>query len=259
MVEKLFIKNFRNIKEAEIEIKLLTIITGEASSGKSSILDLIHYIYSLSHYLENPKKQFDEIFSFPVPFKGEIVYFQDNKTITINENEVVFSHPIEQFNFNSSIYFSNTDLEHTEFNFYDEPESYSEMAIRIISDSVETKMPLLLDAVFDCMHPNAAFPLVDKICKHKTILTTNNPYILNYLNNGLANFSSETPVKDFIKISPEDVAGYCLLKNKTVSLLTEGCEKGSYYLYDDYLEKVTCQINDVYNAIKGCPFSIHGE
>jgi len=47
-MQKIYIKNFGAVKEAEIEVKSLLVLIGEQASGKSTIAKLIYYFKSLS-------------------------------------------------------------------------------------------------------------------------------------------------------------------------------------------------------------------
>ena len=46
-MQKLYIKNFRQITEAEIEIRDIMFLIGEQASGKSTIAKLIYFFKSL--------------------------------------------------------------------------------------------------------------------------------------------------------------------------------------------------------------------
>lgn len=59
MLEKIFIKNFRSIEEAEISLAPITVLYGPTSSGKSS---LFYALLTLRNFIQNPNRQADGLF-----------------------------------------------------------------------------------------------------------------------------------------------------------------------------------------------------
>ena len=49
-MQKIIIKNFGPVKDAEIEIKKVLVLIGEQASGKSTIAKLIYFFKSLHQY-----------------------------------------------------------------------------------------------------------------------------------------------------------------------------------------------------------------
>ena len=56
------LKNFRSIREAEIDIAPLTVVYGPNGSGKSS---LIYGLLTLKNFLTNPNQNLPSLFSYP--------------------------------------------------------------------------------------------------------------------------------------------------------------------------------------------------
>ena len=50
-MQKIIIKNFGPVQDAEIEIKKVLVLIGEQASGKSTIAKLIYFFKGLSNYL----------------------------------------------------------------------------------------------------------------------------------------------------------------------------------------------------------------
>ena len=76
-MQKIVIKNFGPVKDAEIEIKKVLILIGEQASGKSTIAKLIYFFKSLSNYwfgyFSKINTKFDSISS------SDIINFTQNK------------------------------------------------------------------------------------------------------------------------------------------------------------------------------------
>ncbi len=61
MINKLYLKNFRGIDEAELELAPITILTGANNSGKSS---LMYGLLTLKNVIGNPNQPLDSFFNF---------------------------------------------------------------------------------------------------------------------------------------------------------------------------------------------------
>ena len=65
MIIKLNIKNYRSIKEAEVSLGKITVLTGANNSGKSS---LIYGLLTLKNIVKNPNRSIDNLLTIPLPF-----------------------------------------------------------------------------------------------------------------------------------------------------------------------------------------------
>lgn len=92
MINKIRIKNFRSIKEQEVELAPLVVIYGPTASGKSSLL---YSFICLKNFIHNPNQQLDGFFNITFINLGgfdEIVFNKKKDseiefTIHLNENE----------------------------------------------------------------------------------------------------------------------------------------------------------------------------
>ena len=86
------LKNFRSIREAEIDIAPLTVVYGPNGSGKSS---LIYGLLTLKNFLTDPNRNMSGLFSYPGISLG-------------GYDDVVFNHigdeSIEVFNYRRRVY-----------------------------------------------------------------------------------------------------------------------------------------------------------
>ncbi len=104
-MQKIIIKNFGAIKEAEIEIKQVLVLIGEQASGKSTIAKLIYFFqrlptdytisfirnsYSLPYSKTNFKKVVEDNFQFHARIMhiGSEVSFFYNKDITLTIKKI---------------------------------------------------------------------------------------------------------------------------------------------------------------------------
>ncbi|MCS7165949.1 MAG: AAA family ATPase [Candidatus Calescibacterium sp.] len=61
MIKKVYVKNFRSIKEQEIELAPLVVLYGPTSSGKTSLL---YSILTFKNLVTKPNQYYSEIFNW---------------------------------------------------------------------------------------------------------------------------------------------------------------------------------------------------
>lgn len=78
MINKVYVKNFRSIKEQEIELTPMVVLYGPTSSGKTSLL---YSILAFKNLVTKPNQHVDEIFNFKFINLGnfEQVVFNNQK------------------------------------------------------------------------------------------------------------------------------------------------------------------------------------
>ena len=130
-MQRIVIKNFGAVKEADIELKKITVLIGEQASGKSTIAKLVYYFKtlkedffrelleeslekrSISYFSHICKEKFYNLFGSTInlpQFKIRY-YFTENKYISLSSNEnkvliVDFSAEMQ----NKIIGYSNTGI-----------------------------------------------------------------------------------------------------------------------------------------------------
>ncbi|HEY5393284.1 MAG TPA: AAA family ATPase [Hanamia sp.] len=100
-MQKIVIKNFGAIKEAEIEVKKILVLIGEQASGKSTIAKLIYFFKSLRDdlfnqvYKDNLKDYFDNVSDLIFPIREKFYDFFGS-TFHLKEFEILFYYDIEK-------------------------------------------------------------------------------------------------------------------------------------------------------------------
>ena len=79
-MQKIYIKNFGPIVEAEIEIRNILVLIGEQASGKSTIAKLIYFFKSLSddffnHFYKSERESLDIVEDLIVPIREKYYGF----------------------------------------------------------------------------------------------------------------------------------------------------------------------------------------
>jgi AAA ATPase domain/AAA domain, putative AbiEii toxin, Type IV TA system len=80
MINKISLSNFRGIREAELEIAPITVLTGANNSGKSSVM---YGLLALRNIVTNPNQPLDSFFSFQFMNLGgfkETVFLKEEET-----------------------------------------------------------------------------------------------------------------------------------------------------------------------------------
>jgi len=100
-MQKISIKNFGAVKEAEIEIKKALILIGEQASGKSTIAKLIYFFKSIrdelfNHvYQDNEKDYFDVVSDLIFPIREKFYDFFGS-TFHLPDFEIIYYYSVEQ-------------------------------------------------------------------------------------------------------------------------------------------------------------------
>jgi AAA15 family ATPase/GTPase len=108
MISKLKIQNFRSIKNAELSLGKITVLTGANNSGKSS---LIYAILALKNTISNPNQSIDNCLTLPFINLGgfeQTVYLKDQKLninlgITARENDTEMDYDLSMGKVSSSL------------------------------------------------------------------------------------------------------------------------------------------------------------
>lgn len=100
-MQKIYIKNFGAIKEAEIEVKKVLVIIGEQASGKSTIAKLIYFFKSLRDelfnqiYQDNSKDYFDTVSDLIFPIRQKFYDFFGS-TFHLPDFEIIYYYNVEK-------------------------------------------------------------------------------------------------------------------------------------------------------------------
>jgi len=100
VINKLYIKNFRSIQDAEIPLGKMTVLTGANNSGKSSV---IYALLVLKELIRNPAREVDKLFNLPFANLGNfknVVFQQKTENVLsvgleTTENKVSSKYNVE--------------------------------------------------------------------------------------------------------------------------------------------------------------------
>ncbi len=260
MMQKLIVKNFGAIKEAEIEVPRFLVLTGEQASGKSTLAKLIYFFQTLRDdffdkfvNLSEKKIEYEAIIHtffteitdrFDHLFKGII---KDNKVeinFFFNEKHNFYWNFQDGFNGNLEIYLSNTEFQEiiSEFQKFKYPTNPREkIQYSKLFNSLQEKINEVASVLFGEALSYEPFVNSTKLSQNILYIPENRNITVSYSSQFQTYFNRQVKENDLVSIFMFYVAGLkdWFYQNKIENTFSQKINqilKGNYKIQFDHEE-----------------------